>query len=459
MVQRLKRVSLITLLHAGAADTPEKPLVVTSGRSFSYKECLDRSEAFAHGLLDRSIDRFACVLADAADILPLLCASTAVGAEACVYPAAIDDAVVDDYALTFAHDFVVSDRPLDLIEAETVRIEDLSETGPDLATWEGPTRALILTTGTTGKPRGVRHDWARLVSATRVTEDHPNARWLLAYNLNQFAGMQILLHVLVNRATLVVPQTNQPRDALAAMRELGVTHASATPTFWRLFTALIDPPAARDLSLRQITLGGEAVPGAVLDSIARLFPDAKVSQIYAGNEFGSVGSVRDRRGGLPISALDRGEDADVRVRIVDGELQVRSRFGMLGYFGEPDIEDGWLPTGDVVRVEDDRIVFMGRTSETINVGGVKVHPLPVEEAAGRIEGVQLVHAYGRPSPVTGQIVALDVVVRPGEDIARVEADIRAACNSLLPAARPRRIRFVDQIDTRGHKVARSNDPR
>ena len=73
-------------------------------------------------------------------------------------------------------------------------------------------------------------------------------------------------------------------------------------------------------------------------------------------------------------------------KVVEGELWVRSRIGMLGYYGEPAVDpDAWRPTGDLVEVVDDRIVFRGRSSDIINVGGVKVHPLPIEDriASGR----------------------------------------------------------------------------
>ena len=57
----------------------------------------------------------------------------------------------------------------------------------------------------------------------------PDQRWLLAYGLHQFAGLQILLHVFAAGATLVAPAPRRPREGLAAMRAHGVSHASATP--------------------------------------------------------------------------------------------------------------------------------------------------------------------------------------------------------------------------------------
>jgi acyl-CoA synthetase (AMP-forming)/AMP-acid ligase II len=410
--------------------------------------------AFARGISARRIDRFACDLGDVGDLVPLLCASSMVGSEACVYPAGLDEATIADYLSSFDQRVFVTDREVGR-GAEVIPPSALASAGDGAVSRFGDgAPAMILTTGTTGKPKGVRYDWSNLIAAIRHPDDTPGARWLLAYNLNQFAGIQVLLHVLASAATLVVPVSNQPRDAVVAMRDLGVTHVSATPTFWRFVISLLDEQVARQMPLKQITLGGEPSPGPLLEALRGFFPNAKISHVYAGTEFGPVVSVRDGRPGLPLTVLERGDDAAIQLKVIDGELMVRSRVGMRGYFGGDDVDEGWRPTGDLVEVTEDRILFVGRTSDVINVGGVKVHPLPVEEVAASVEGVELARAYGRPSPVTGEIVALDVVAKPGADKDAVERALRVAAESLAPAARPRRIRFVDQIDVRGHKILR-----
>jgi acyl-coenzyme A synthetase/AMP-(fatty) acid ligase len=63
-------------------------------------------------------------------------------------------------------------------------------------------------------------------------------------------------------------------------------------------------------------------------------------------------------------------------------------------------------------------------------------------------------AYGQPNPITGQIVALDVVLATGADQDSVKAAIRDAAATLPRAARPRKIRFVDALEIRGSKVLR-----
>lgn len=445
---------LIELLARAADDDGDRPVVLSPSGAMSYGACLDRAHELAGGLHARKISRFGCAVSDVGELIALLSASSLVGSEACVYPEAVSGASLAELARRFEHGTIVADRPIEVpAEAHVVTPGELSDVAPPAQPAElAP--VLILTTGTTGEMRGVRHDWRRLVAAVHHPDTEPGQRWLLAYNLNQFAGIQILLHVLASRATLVVGATRSPRDSVDAMREHGVTNVSATPTFWRLAVSRIDTETARRLPIEQITIGGEAVTATLLDSLKERFPRARISQIYGASEFGTGVSVRDGEPGLPLSVLDRPEDADVRFRIVDGELHVRSRIGMVGYHGASDEHDAWRPTGDLVEVRDGRIRFVGRSSELVNVGGVKVHPLPVEELVSRVDGVELVRAYGRANPVAGQIMAVDVVARPGTNQEQLADAIRKACDALPPAARPRRIRFVDELEVRQNKLAR-----
>jgi acyl-CoA synthetase (AMP-forming)/AMP-acid ligase II len=261
---------------------------------------------------------------------------------------------------------------------------------------------------------------------------------------------------MASAATLVAPVPRRPREGLAAMRRHDVDHASATPTFWRWVLAELRRDGGPVPELRQVTLGGEAVPSRLLTELETTFPKARISQVYAANEAGSMRSIRDGRNGLPLSALHERPDAAVALKIVDGELWVRSRTGMLGYHGEAGIEpDSWRATGDLVEVVGDRVLFRGRSTEIINVGGVKVHPLPIEERVSAVPGVEFVRVFGRPSPLAGAIVAIEIVPRDGADTDEIDAAVREACADLPAAAQPRSIRFVAEIATTGSKMRRS----
>ena len=445
------------LLLAGAESTPDKPLVISSHGTTTYAEAVARAEAFAAGLRERQITRFGCRVADVAELIALLAASSALGVEACMYAAAATDEEIATIAEHFKHDvlFTLADDAmaqnpkalvLDTLAAEA--------SGGELATTPAACPLLILTTGTTGLPKGARNDWVRLVTTHKQRVGSVDARWLVAHVPNQFAGLGVLLHCLASGATLIVPDAYNPRAALAAMREHGITHASATPTFWRFLLGLMEGDSQPKPQMLQITMAGEAIPSALVDDIHAAFPDARISQIYGATEFGSSVSVGDARNGLPLSVLERPDDADVQFKIVDGELHVRSRIGMLGYYGSEDVGDSWRPTGDLVEVRDGRIFFAGRSTEIINVGGVKVSPLPIEDAIGRVPGVALAHVYGRNNAVSGQIVQVDVVASPGVDEEELEDLIRESCESLPEASQPRRIRFVEDLDIRDTKIAR-----
>ena len=434
---------------------PTRPAIVTDDGAISYADLASRAERLAAGLLAQGVRRMAVLDHDAATVAAALAAASLAGVEACMYPPADDPDELAALAERFDHDVALTRRgdapaPLRVLDPELISSDAAGASEPPAARPH-----LVLTTGTTGAPRGVRHDWNRILRGTARIAPAPGQRWLLAYGLHQFAGLQILLHVLAAGATLVAPAPRRPREGLAAMRAHGVEYASATPTYWRFLLAELRADGGPVPELVQITLGGEAVPAPVLAELRRTFPAAKISQVYAASEFGSSGSVKDGRSGLALDVLARGEDADVAMKIVDGELWVRSRIGMLGYYGEPAVDpDGWRATGDLVDVVDDRIVFRGRTSEVINVGGVKVHPLPIEERIGAVPGVDVARVYGRPNPMTGAIVAVDIVAAPDADQDSVAAAVRAACADLPPAARPRSIKFVDSVSTAGDKIVR-----
>jgi len=270
--------------------------------------------------------------------------------------------------------------------------------------------------------------------------------------------VMMLFHVLSTCSTLVFAKSSKVADSIRALGEHRVTHVSSTPTFWRYALALLQNNRDQ-ISLQHLTLGTEAVSADLLDNLHALFPDARIVQVYGSTEVGSVISVSDLKPGLPVSVLSRPESANVQFRIVDGELHVKSAIGMKGYLNasrenSDAANSQWLATGDLVRIEGDRIMFMGRKNETINCGGVKVHPLDVENMITPLAGVKLVKAYGKDNAIVGQIVAVDVVCHENYDPEKVEAEIRQACSALPTHSRPRSINIVDSMATNNFKLTR-----
>ncbi|GAA3518827.1 fatty acid--CoA ligase family protein [Aeromicrobium panaciterrae] len=446
---------MIELLRLAAQQRPTQDAVVTTARTTTFPELLEQAESVAANLVARGITRLAILDEDPINVFVLLAGGSLAGTETCVYPLAATDEAIAEYRERFDHEHLATSRTSLLDAGALSSVELIESTGAPVPE-SAPEDAglMVMTTGTSGKPKAARHLWSRVLRTTARIKPSHDQTWLLAYALNQFGGLQILIHVCAAQTTLVAADSFQPKEGLEAMRRWGVTHASGTPTFWRFVLVELEGDGGELPPLQQITMGGEAVPSALLERITATFPDANISQIYGATEFGQNVTVRDGLAGLPISMLS--SDGDVQFKVEDGELYVRSKASMLGYYGQEPIEaENWRATGDLVEIVGDRIEFRGRKSEVINVGGVKIHPLPIEDRIGKVPGVDLVRVFGRANAMVGSIVAVEVVAAAGHDTEEIDRAIRTATADLPPAARPRSIRFVESMGTTGNKLTRT----
>ena len=324
----------------------------------------------------------------------------------------------------------------------------------------------LLTSGTSGRPKAANHTWSTLASPVRRDHRYARNRWLCAYPLNLYAGTQVMLQALLNWSTLVMPSSLDPRTVTRTMRAASVTHASGTPTFWRQLMLFGPHDELTACSLEQITMGGEAVTQGLLDQLSGLFPQIRLVHIYASTELGRLFSVTDKREGFPAEWLDRLPEKGIELRIVDGELLARSRNAMLGYdrraTGDSEQPtavplNGWIPTGDLVERHGDRVLFRGRKSDIINVGGRKVMPATVETVLREATGVGDVRVYGKGSSLVGQLVAADIVLERGSNESTVRGEInRVVRGRLAQHEIPRLVRVVESIaHTTAMKVVRS----
>ena len=260
--------------------------------------------------------------------------------------------------------------------------------GERISARDDQTKVVLMTSGTTGMAKAASHDLERLVGL--IPEERPTAaiRWLLTYHPASFAGFQVVLTALLARAPVAALSSLSVSALCETAKTFGSTSISGTPTFWRAFLIALAGEESK-VPLLHATLGGEAVDQAILDRLHAHFPAARVSHIYASTEAGAVFAVKDGRAGFP-SAWLTGEQVGVGMRIVEGVLQVQSPRRMAGYVSDhasPLDREGWLDTGDLVRLDGERVFFEGRRDDIINVGGQKVRPEEVEALIRRIAGV------------------------------------------------------------------------
>lgn len=308
---------------------------------------------------------------------------------------------------------------------------------------------ILMTSGTTGLPKLAEHDPAALASrilASASVEANRGGRWLLTYQPTSFAGLQVLLTAALTAGTIVTATGPTPADFVRAAAHHGVTHISGTPTFWRSF--LIAAAGVPIGSLRQVTVGGEAVDEATLARLARAYPEARITHIYASTEAGALFAVHDGKPGFPARWLETEIDGGTRLRIRDDELQVQSPRRMRRYVDRvtPATDDGWFPTGDLVRVCSDRVVFCGRRDAIINVGGMKVFPEDVESFLLGLPGIVESKVRAKANPISGQVLIAEIVVAAGADPEATRQSALQTCRTKLPRHQvPAVIRVVDFI--------------
>lgn len=322
------------------------------------------------------------------------------------------------------------------------------------------TEWVLLTSGTTGDPKMVVHTLTTLIGA--ISRNAPQAavqNWATFYDIRRYGGLQIFLRAVAGRGSLTLRSAEETiDDFLIRAGRAGVTHISGTPSHWRL---VLMNAAARRIDPDYVRLSGEIADSAVIDALSKLYPRARVAHAFASTEAGVGFEVNDGQAGFPATYL--GERADGAVfKVVDGSLAIRSGRAAMCYLGDnpPSLydSDGFVDTGDMVELRGDRYYFVGRRGGIINVGGAKVNPEEVEAVINRHASVHASLVKARKNPITGALVAADVVLNQGvAEAPALKDEIIAACASqLAPYKVPALVRFVPALAvTASGKLARN----
>lgn len=312
---------------------------------------------------------------------------------------------------------------------------------------------LFYTSGTTGRPKGVRitHGMLAAVSLGYLHDvDSVTECDAIYYGgpMSHGAGIYGPVHVLKGAAH-IVPKSGgfDPRELLADTAAHGSASMFLAPTMVRRLTAFARDAGDRGAGIRTIVYGGGPMYVADLKAALDHF-GPKFVQIYGQGESPMV-----------ITALSRDEIADrshpdwevraagvgraqstVAIAIaaddgthlppgVAGEILVRGLPVMPGYWQNPAatdtaLKDGWLWTGDIGRLDRyGYLTLVDRSKDLIISGGSNVYPREVEETILTHPSVAEVAVVGRPHPGWGEEVVAFIVAEPGQklDVQALEA--------------------------------------
>ena len=286
---------------------------------------------------------------------------------------------------------------------------------------------LIYTSGTTGTPKGVMLTHENMLFSAKVTADirrmTPADKQYIVLPISHIVGISLLIMTLMTGARVRLVSKYDPASLVKAIAEEGITILNGVPaTYQRLleYKAIAGLKALNRGSLRLI-----AVAGAPLDldlksrveqelglpllngyGITECSPGLSGVRIDAPRDDQAVGPL------LPgIEARIVGTDGSVKSTGEVGELHVRGRNVMRGYYRAPDLTakaidpDGWFNTGDLARFEGDCLFIVGRTKEMIIRSGFNVYPAEIEAVLSTHPSVVQCAVVGRPVEGNEEVVA------------------------------------------------------
>ncbi len=333
----------------------------------------------------------------------------------------------------------------------------------------GDAAMILFTSGTTGRPKGavldhrgiatflfgMRHNGATyLASAARqrgldpqVLAAHaPQLTSLAVFPLFHVSGASaVLLAAITFGGKLVMMDRWDPKEALALVARERVTGLQGPPSiFWDVLHCP-DFATADVSSITNVGIGGQATPPHLLEELVRAFPNAA-----PGGGFGMTetnGAIASGTGAEYLANPKAGGRIlpGTEARIVDehgntlpfgeiGEIWVRSPLNMAGYWNQPEanaavFSDGWLKTGDVGYLDEDRfITIVDRKKDVIICGGENVYCAELERVFQQFPGVLEVAAFGLPDDRLGERAVLAVVAQP---------DVRLVADEMLAFGRTR----------------------
>jgi len=306
----------------------------------------------------------------------------------------------------------------------------------------------VPTSGTTSRPKLVRHEFVSL-AASSLKSKKKNAStevWGQFYDLTRYAGYQVLFNSLLNGHALVTSSSyEQIHERVSWCAENSVTHISATPSQWRKI--LMTGEDAIKIPLKQIVLGGEAADQPLLNALRKHFPKATITHTYASTEAGLGISVSDGMAGFPLRFLDDSAGS-ASISIRNEKLFLSTSSSAFGYSDGIELKDsqGWIDTGDLVKIDGERFFIIGRESGIINVGGDKVNPEYVRQILLTHPNIDQVSIYGKKNPITGMVLVADIQLKPNADKELEKKSIKVFVKDKFQSKdQPRIINIDDEI--------------
>ena len=460
-----------------AAATPGRIFARIDGRPVTFGELDRRSAAFAGRLTSRGIgsgDRVALMLRNGANALALLFAIARAGA---VWVPINARAVGANLSYVLQHaepGLVIAESDLLGSVARCAGVAPIVDVATLAAAPAAPCPApsaprsadapyaIMYTSGTTGRPKGVTVSHRMLRLAGEAVAFVASARdgdvFYLWEPLFHIGGAQMIVLPLLRNVTLVIAERFRARRFWADVKACGATHMHYLGGILQILLA--QPPGPLDRAHALRTAWGGGCPREVWRPFAARFGVdirecygmTECASITTANIDGPIGSV-----GRPLAWFDVAVVDDAGTPVAPGargEIVVRERVaGALtrGYFKDPGAtaaawRGGAFRTGDLGSLDDaGNLHFCGRLSDSVRVRGENVAAAEVESVATGHPAVEACAMIGVAAEVGEAEIKLFVQLQPGATLTPRALSAWLA-GKLAPYQRPRYLAFVDGFE-------------
>jgi acyl-CoA synthetase (AMP-forming)/AMP-acid ligase II len=479
---------------AGAAvNHPDEPMIEDEAGTLTFAEVHSRSNALARGLADGGVgegDGVAIMCRNHRGFIEATLAISKLGASGLYMNTAFSGPQLADVierekpeALVYDEEFsqllekastagkeiglsryVAWSEDKDSGEKVDTTLEELIEANgdEDLDPPDESGRFVILTSGTTGTPKGAQRaqpdTLSPLASLFAVIPLRARERTMIAAPLFHSWGFAHFVLGLALNSTYVLRRKFDPEETLRATKESGATALIVVPVMMQRIMEL--PKETLDEydlpNLRVTGASGSALPGELATKWMDHFGD-NVYNLYGSTEvaWATIATPEDLREapgtagrpprGTAVRIVD--EDGNDVEQGKTGRVFVGNEMAFEGYTGGGGKDElgGLLSSGDVGHFDEDGRLFIdGRDDEMIVSGGENVFPREVEDLLADHDQVKEVAVIGVDDEEFGQRLKAFVVPCDGTELS--EEDVKAYVKSNLARYKvPREVEFLDSL--------------
>jgi long-chain acyl-CoA synthetase len=334
---------------------------------------------------------------------------------------------------------------------------------PEVHVDEDDPFAVLLTSGTTGFPKGCLTTQRTFVfhcinnAIEKGLGAHDIA--ILSSPIYFNAGRSFTLGIIYFGGTMILHERFDAEEVLRTIEREKVTYVGAVPTMCERMLHVLETTKYDTSTLRCLAITGGKVHPAVLESLKiNLTPN--IYRTYASTDSGQMAISKpadiDRKpnaAGRPVWCVDLrivdNENRPVQVGEV-GEIICQSPLASHGYYKNPEASNasfrgGWFYTGDLGYFDEEGYLFVaGRKKDMVKSGGISIYPLEIESVLYSHPAVLEAAVIGVPDAAWGEAVKAVVVARP-EAVLDAET-LLAFCKERLSAYKvPKSVEFRSSL--------------